>query len=174
MMGAVTCSEKTWPLVKEAYETLGLFAGPDDMYMTLRGLRTLDVRLERHMKNALIVAQWLKEQEVVTDVLYPALPDDRGHELWKRDFTGASGLLSVVLKPQSDSALSAMFNGFSLFGMGYSWGGFESLAVPFKPVRTAVPWTREGSCMRLHIGLEDPEDLIADLDQGFKRLTTAS
>ena len=85
-------------------------------------------------------------------------------------FTGASGLLSVVLKPQSDQALSAMFNGFSLFGMGYSWGGFESLAVPFKPGRTAVPWTREGSCMRLHIGLEDPEDLIADLERGFAAL----
>jgi cystathionine beta-lyase len=174
MMGAVTCSEKTWPQVKEAYETMGLFAGPDDMYMTLRGLRTLDVRLERHMKNALVVATWLKEQAVVTEVLYPALPGDRGHELWKRDFTGASGLLSVVLKPQGEQALGAMFNGFSLFGMGYSWGGFESLAVPFRPGRTAVPWTREGSCMRLHIGLEDPEDLIADLDQGFKRLATAS
>lgn len=174
MMGAVTCSEATWPQVKDAYETLGLFAGPDDMYLTLRGLRTLDVRLERHMKNALVVANWLKEQPVVSDVLYPALPGDRGHELWKRDFTGASGLLSVVLRPQSDAALSAMFNGFALFGMGYSWGGFESLAVPFKPGRTAVPWTREGSCMRLHIGLEDPQDLIADLDAGFKRLAAAS
>jgi cystathionine beta-lyase len=174
MMGAVTCSEKTWSQVKEAYETMGLFAGPDDMYLTLRGLRTLDVRLERHMKNALVVAKWLKEQPVVTEVRYPALPGDRGHDLWKRDFTGASGLLSAVLKPQSEAALSAMFNGFTLFGMGYSWGGFESLAVPFKPGRTAVPWTREGSCMRLHIGLEDPEDLIVDLDQGFKRLAAAS
>jgi cysteine-S-conjugate beta-lyase len=142
--------------------------------MTLRGLRTIDVRLERHMKNALIVAEWLKEQPVVLEVRYPALPGDPGHEIWKRDFTGASGLLSVILKPQSEAALGAMFNGFTLFGMGFSWGGFESLAVPFKPTRTAVPWTREASCMRLHIGLEDPADLIADLDQGFKRLAAAS
>ena len=174
MMGAVTCSEATWPRFKEGYETMGQFAGPDDMYLTLRGLRTIDVRLERHMKSALKIAEWLKGRSEVEEVLYPALPGARGHELWKRDFTGASGLFSVVLKPQSEEAIGRFLDGLALFSMGYSWGGFESLCVPFKPHRTAKPWTREGSCFRFHIGLEDPDDLIADLAAGFERLKLAS
>jgi cystathionine beta-lyase len=174
MMGAVTCSEATWPRFKEGYESLGQFAGPDDMYLTLRGLRTIDVRLERHMKSALKIADWLKGRAEVTEVLYPALPGARGHELWKRDFTGASGLFSVVLKPQSEEALGRFLDGLELFSMGYSWGGFESLCVPFKPHRTAKPWTREGTALRFHIGLEDPDDLIADLAAGFERLKPAS
>jgi cystathionine beta-lyase len=173
MMGAVTCSEATWPRFREGYETMGQFAGPDDMYLTLRGLRTIDVRLERHMKNALRIAEWLKGREEVVEVLHPALPGFRGHELWRRDFTGASGLFSVVLKPQSETALGRFLDGLELFSMGYSWGGFESLCVPFKPHRTAMPWTREGTCLRFHIGLEDPDDLIADLAQGFERLKLA-
>jgi cysteine-S-conjugate beta-lyase len=174
MMGAVTCSEATWPRFKEGYETMGQFAGPDDMYLTLRGLRTIDVRLERHMKSAMRIADWLKGRAEVEEVLYPALPGARGHELWKRDFTGASGLFSVVLKPQSEEALGRFLDGLQLFSMGYSWGGFESLCVPFKPHRTAKPWIREGSAMRFHIGLEDPDDLIADLAAGFERLKLAS
>jgi cysteine-S-conjugate beta-lyase len=174
MMGAVTCSEATWPRFKEGYETMGQFAGPDDMYLTLRGLRTIDVRLERHMKSALKIAEWLKGRGEVEEVIYPALPRARGHELWKRDFTGASGLFSVVLKPQSDEALGKFLDGLELFSMGYSWGGFESLCVPFRPHRTAKPWTREGSCLRFHIGLEDPDDLIADIAAGFERLKLAS
>jgi cysteine-S-conjugate beta-lyase len=170
MLGSVVCNERCWPQFKDAYEMMGMFAGPDDMYLALRGLRTLDVRMERHQRNALAVAEWLREQNAVETVLYPALSNAPGHEMWKRDFTGASGLFSVVLKPKSEVALAAMLDGLQLFGMGYSWGGFESLVVPFKPHRTARTWTAEGPCLRFHIGLEDPKDLIEDLIAGFERL----
>jgi cysteine-S-conjugate beta-lyase len=173
MLGSVVCNEKTWAQFKDAYEMMGLFAGPDDMYLALRGLRTLDVRLERHQRNATAVAQWLRGQDAVETVLYPALSNAPGHEIWKRDFTGASGLFSVVLKPKSEVAVVAMLDGLQLFGMGYSWGGFESLVVPFKPHRTASNWTADGPCLRFHIGLEDPKDLIADLEAGFQRLNNA-
>ncbi len=174
MLGSVVCNEKTWPQFKDTYEMMGLFAGPDDMYLALRGLRTLDVRLERHQRNATAVAQWLRGQEAVDTVLYPALSNAPGHEMWKRDFTGASALFSVILKPKPEAAVAALLDGLQLFGMGYSWGGFESLVVPFKPYRTAREWTSHGPCLRLHIGLEDPKDLIADLEQGFARLATHS
>jgi cysteine-S-conjugate beta-lyase len=170
MLGSVVCNEACWPRFKEAYETMGMFAGPDDMYLALRGLRTLDVRLERHQKNALAVAEWLRGQDAVDTVLYPALSNAPGHEMWKRDFTGASGLFSVVLKPTSEKQIASMLDGLQLFGMGFSWGGFESLVVPFKPHRTASTWTAEGPCLRFHIGLESPIDLIDDLKQGFARL----
>ena len=174
MMGAVTCNEKTWPRFLESHGTLGQHAGPDDVYLALRGLRTIDVRLERHMKNALKVAEWLRRRREVETVLYPALPGAPGHDIWKRDFSGASGLFSIVLKPFSDSAVDAMLNGLELFGMGFSWGGFESLAVPFKARRTGIRWETAGPCMRFHIGLEDPDDLIADLASGFDRLAAAA
>jgi len=174
MMGTVTCNKATWEPFKEAYEQMGQFAGPDDMYLTLRGLHTLDVRLERHMKNAISVAEWLRGREEVETVLYPALSNAPGHELWKRDFKGASGLFSIVLKPCSETASEAFLDRLSLFGMGYSWGGFESLAVPFRPHRTATSWTAEGPCIRFHVGLENPEDLKADLAEGFKALKSAS
>ena len=173
MMGCVTCNEATWPQFKEVYEALGLFAGPDDMAMTLRGIRTLDVRLERHMRNALAIAEWLRGRREVETVLYPALSNAPGHELWKRDFKGASGLFSVILKPASQEGVKAMLEGLELFGMGYSWGGFESLCIPFKPHRTATQWTADGPCLRFHIGLEQPEDLMRDLDAGFARLAKA-
>lgn len=172
MLGSVVCNEKCWPQFKEVFETMGLFAGPDDMYLALRGLRTLDVRLERHQRNAIAVAEWLRGQEAVDTVLYPALSNAPGHEMWKRDFTGACGLFSVVLKPKPQGAIAAMLDGLQLFGMGFSWGGFESLVVPFKPIRTATTWTAEGPCLRFHIGLEDPKDLIADLGAGFARLSS--
>ena len=170
MLGSVVCNKATWEIFKEAYETMGMFAGPDDMYLALRGLRTMDVRLERHQKNATIVAEWLRGRAEVDTVLYPALSNAPGHEMWKRDFKGASGLFSVILKPAADEAIGRLLDGLELFGMGYSWGGFESLVVPFKPHRTATNWTAEGPCLRFHIGLESPEDLIADLEQGLKRL----
>lgn len=170
MMGTVTCNAQTWDQFKEAYEQMGQFAGPDDMYLTLRGIHTLDVRLERHMRNAMNVAEWLRGREEVETVLYPALSNAPGHELWKRDFSGASGLFSIVLKPCSAKASEAFLDRLSLFGMGYSWGGFESLAVPFKPHRTATNWTAEGHCIRFHIGLENPDDLKADLAEGFAAL----
>ena len=170
MMGSIVCSEATWPQLKASYEAMGIFAGPDDMNMALRGLRTLDVRLERHQNNALEVAQWLRGRPEVETVLYPALSNAPGHEIWKRDFTGASGLFSVVLKPFAEKNVAAMLDGLELFGMGFSWGGFESLVVPFTPHRTATSWNAEGPCLRFHIGLESPKDLISDLEQGFKRL----
>ncbi len=174
MLGSTVCNEKTWPQFKETYETMGQFAGPDDMYLALRGLKTLDVRLERHQRNAVEVAEWLRGCDEVETVLYPALSNGPGHEIWKRDFTGASGLFSIVMKPASDTAMAAMLDDMSLFSMGFSWGGFESLVVPFKPHRTATKWTATGPCVRLHIGLENPADLIDDLKQGFARLKKAS
>ena len=144
------------------------------MYLALRGLRTMSVRLERHMRNATAVAKWLRGRSEVESVLYPALSNAPGHEVWKRDFTGASGLFSVVLKPTSEQSIATMLDGLSLFGMGFSWGGFESLVVPFKPVRTATNWTAPGPCLRFHIGLESPDDLIDDLKQGFARLKKSS
>lgn len=170
MMGTVTCNRATWDQFKEAYEQMGQFAGPDDMYLTLRGIHTLDVRLERHMKNAISVAEWLRARPEVATVLYPALSNAPGHEIWKRDFTGASGLFSIVLKPCSEKATEAFLDQISLFGMGYSWGGFESLAIPFSPHRTATEWTATGPCIRFHIGLENPDDLKADLAEGFAAL----
>lgn len=174
MMGAVTCNRDTWERFREAYEQMGQFAGPDDMYLTLRGIHTLDVRLERHMKNAVSVAEWLRGRPEVETVLYPALSNAPGHELWKRDFRGASGLFSIVLKPCAETATAAFLDRLSLFGMGYSWGGFESLAVPFKPHRSATQWTAQGHCIRFHIGLESPDDLKSDLTEGFAALRRAS
>jgi cystathionine beta-lyase len=174
MMGTVTCSRETWEQFREAYEQMGQFAGPDDMYLTLRGIHTLDVRLERHMKNAIAVAEWLRGRPEVDTVLYPALSNAPGHLLWKRDFRGASGLFSIVLKPCPEAATAAFLDRLSLFGMGYSWGGFESLAVPFKPHRSATQWTAQGHCIRFHIGLEHPDDLKADLTEGFAALRKAS
>ncbi len=174
MMGTVTCSKETWEPFKEAYEQMGMFAGPDDMYLTLRGIHTLDVRLERHMRNAVAMAEWLRGRAEVETVLYPALSNAPGHAIWKRDFRGASGLFSIVLKPCSAASTEAFLDRLTLFGMGYSWGGFESLAIPFKPHRTATQWTPEGPCIRFHIGLENTDDLKADLAEGFKALNAAS
>ncbi len=173
MLGTVVCNEATWPQFKDTFETMGLFAGPDDMYQGLRGLRTLDVRLQRHMQSAIEVAQWLRARPEVETVLYPALSNTPGHDIWKRDFTGASGLFSVILKPTSQESVAAMLNGLELFSMGYSWGGFESLVVPFKPHRSATTWNANGPALRFHIGMEHPEDLMRDLDAGFKRLAAA-
>ncbi len=170
MLGAVTCTEATWRHFKWIYETMGMFAGPDDMYLALRGLRTLDVRMERHMKSAITIAQWLRTRDEVETVLHPALTNAPGHEIWKRDFKGSSGLFSIILKPTSEKAVAAMLDNMQLFAMGYSWGGFESLMIPFTPIRTATTWQANGQALRLQIGLEHPEDLIADLEQGFKRL----
>lgn len=174
MLGTVTCNKAAWPRFKEAYETLGLFAGPDDMYLALRGMRTLDVRLERHMKSAIAIAEWFRARPEVETVLHPALSNAPGHSQWKRDFKGSSGLFSVVLKPVSGKAMAAMLDHLELFAMGYSWGGYESLVVPCKPHRTATAWTPEGPCLRLHIGLEHTDDLIQDLTEGFARLKKAS
>jgi cysteine-S-conjugate beta-lyase len=173
MLGTVVCNEATWPQFKDAFESMGQFAGPDDMYQGLRGLRTLDVRLQRHMQSAIEVAQWLRARPEVETVLYPALSNTPGHDIWKRDFMGASGLFSVVLKPTSEQSVAAMLDGLELFSMGFSWGGFESLVVPFKPHRSATTWDAKGPALRFHIGMEHPDDLMRDLDVGFKRLAAA-
>lgn len=176
MIGSVTSTEAYWKQVQNAYGMLGQCVGPDDIYLTLRGLRTMGVRLERHMKSGIEIARWMEERPEVAQVLHPALPSAPGHEIWKRDFSGASGLFSVLLKPECEAGLHAFLNGLKLFGMGYSWGGFESLAVPFNPAeyRSATQWTHDGPALRLHIGLEAVEDLIADLDAGFARMAAAS
>ncbi len=172
MLGAVTASEQASRAVQKTHEDLGLCPGPEDVYLGLRGLRSLGVRLERHQRSGLEIARWLAERPEVARVIHPGLPSDPGHKLWKRDFSGASGLFSIVLKPVARERLAAMLDGLSLFGMGYSWGGFESLILPFDPsaYRTATEWQVEGPALRLHIGLEDVDDLKADLDAGFARL----
>jgi cystathionine beta-lyase len=147
----------------------GQHVGPDDAFLASRGLRTLGVRLKRHEESALKVAHWLKAQPQVARVLHPALPDCPGHGFWKRDFRGASGLFAFALKGGSKDARNRLIDGLAHFGIGYSWGGFESLAVPSDPerIRSAAPWASEGPLVRLHIGLEDVDDLIEDLARGL-------
>ncbi len=172
MLGAITTNNKTTPAVARTHDELGLCPGPEDVYLGLRGLRTLSVRLERHQRSGLALAEWLAGRKEVARVIHPALPRDPGHAMWKRDFTGASGLFSIVLQPYSRAALAAMLDGLELFGMGYSWGGYESLILPFDPstYRSATTWEAKGPALRLHAGLEDVDDLKADLDAGFARL----
>jgi cystathionine beta-lyase len=148
---------------------MGLCIGPDDMFLGLRGLRTMGVRLAQHQAAGLKVAHWLEQRPEILRVLHPALESHPGHDIWKRDYTGACGLFSVVFKPAPVEAVYAFLNTLTLFGIGASWGGYESLAIPFDcaPIRTATPWTPGGPAVRFHIGLEDVSDLIADLEEGF-------
>ena len=169
MFGCVSANAVTLPALKDTVYSMGLCVGPDDMYLALRGLRTLGVRLDRHFQSGLRVARWLEQRPEVLRVMHPALDRDPGHKIWKRDFTGACGLFSVVFKPTSEQSVHAFLNELALFGLGYSWGGFESLAILFDctEYRTATKWAPGGPTVRLHIGLEDPDDLIADLERGF-------
>jgi len=175
MMGSITTTEAAWKELLDTHGAIGQCVAPDDVYLVLRGIRTLSTRLERHMKSGIALAQWLAKRPEVKRVLHPALPDDSGHEIWKRDFTGACGLFSVELNPCSEKALAAFLDGLELFGMGYSWGGFESLVIPQYPkkMRTAMEWNAEGQILRFHVGLEDIGDLVADLEAGFARLQAA-
>jgi cysteine-S-conjugate beta-lyase len=172
MIGTVSANARAWPALRSTSGDLGMFTGPDDMWLALRGLRTMAVRLERHQTSTLAVTRWMETHPAVERVLYPALESDPGHALWKRDFCGASGLFGAILKPCSKAAVAAMLDGLELFGLGYSWGGFESLAIPcdMSGIRTATPWDMATPLVRFHIGLEDPKDLIADLAKGFERL----
>jgi cystathionine beta-lyase len=172
MMGVVTATEAAYEQLWRGMLEVATASAPDDCYLALRGLRTLAARLERHQRSALVVAEWLAARPEVRKVLYPALPTDPGHAIWKRDFSGASGLFGLVLEPCSKAALAAMLDGMQLFGMGYSWGGYESLLIPTRPEtsRTATPWTEDGPTLRIHVGLEDPTDLLRDLEAGFTRL----
>ena len=161
--------------IKDTAASFGDCAAPDVCYLALRGLRTLSVRLRHHQQSALRVAQWLQGRTEIARVLYPALPDDPGHALWKRDFRGAAGLFGVVLRTDSERAVAAMVDGLALFRIGASWGGFESLIVPAQPgiQRTAVPWGEGGYLVRINVGLEAVDDLIADLEAGLARLNQA-
>ena len=176
LIGSITVnSEADWQTLIAGSRSLGQYASPDDCWLTLRGLRTMGVRLAQQEQSAIEVAQWLQTRSEVARVLHPALPGAPGHEIWKRDFTGACGLFSIVLKPAPQKAVDALLNAVRLFGMGYSWGGFESLIIPFDcdGYRTATSWAPGGPALRLHIGLENVGDLKADLERGFAAFNAA-
>ena len=172
MMGSLTSTRAVWPKLRSATYQLGHAVSPDDCAMVLRGLRTLDVRMARHGTNGLTVANWLAGRPEVGRVLHPARPDDPGHAIWTRDFRGASGLFGFTLKGVDEAARTRFVDALAHFGIGFSWGGYESLVVPSDPaaIRTAVAWTDPDPLVRLSIGLEDPADLIADLERGLAAL----
>ena len=174
IIGSVVANEAYWPRVRDVSRDFGQMASPDDIFLAMRGMRTLEVRLRQHEKSALHVAKWLQEQQGVARVLYPALEDDPGHAIWKRDYLGASGLFGVELEACDDGRFAAFIDRLELFALGYSWGGFESLVVPqnIEKARSVQPW-KGGPLIRLHIGLEDPHDLCADLARGLERLRSA-
>jgi len=172
LIGTVSANDAHWPALHETFLTTGMCTAPDDIYMTLRGLRTMGIRLERHQKTALATAKWLEGKPGVARVLHPALESFPGHEIWKRDFKGASGIFSIVLDAPDPTdhkkKAHAFLNALELFGMGYSWGGYESLAVHvFLGDRTIAKAPEEGPVIRLQIGLEDEEDIFADLDRAL-------
>jgi cystathionine beta-lyase len=175
MFGTISANSKAWPLVSDAIRQLGVCAGPDDVFLALRGLRTLAVRLAHHQQAGLEIAKWLRIRPEVMRILHPALEDDPGYAIWKRDFTGSTGLFSIVLKPAPQNAINAFLDALTLFGMGYSWGGYESLVIPFdcSLYRTATQWAPGGPTLRFHIGLEHVEDLKTDLARGFAAFNAA-
>ena len=177
LIGTVSArTPEQYRTLRGAWEQLGIIIAPEDAFLTLRGTRTLTVRLAEQQKAGLDMARWFATRPEVLRVLHPALENDPGHALWKRDFTGASSLFSIVLKPVPMKAVGALLDGLELFGMGASWGGYESLALPFdcKDYRTATEWNPGGPCIRIHVGLEDLDDLKADWAAGFERLRAAS
>ena len=176
LLGMVSANERSWKALRETYDAMAICAGPEDMFLALRGMRSMLVRLKEQEKSALDIAHWLKARPEVSRVLHPAFPDCPGHEIWKRDFKGSSGLFSIILKPASQKAVAAMLDDLLLFGMGYSWGGYESLIIPFdcSTYRTVTHWNPEGPALRIQIGLEDVEDLKKDLDSGFARLRASA
>lgn len=176
LIGTITSAdEAAAKAIFQALLQIGSNVSADDAYATLRGMRTLAARMPRHQENALALAKWLAKRSEVDRVLHPALRSSPGHAFWKRDFSGSSGLFGVVLKPVPAAGVKAFFNGLKLFGMGYSFGGFESLAIPVHPerCRSAEPWQEEGPVVRLHAGLEDGDDLIADLERAFTAMAAA-
>jgi cystathionine beta-lyase len=172
LIGTIACGPRAWKQVKSTHGDLGLWTGPDDMYLALRGARTMAVRLARHQESALALASWLETRPEVARVLHPGLPSHPDHAIFARDFAGSSGLFSFELKPCSFETVGLLLDGLELFGLGYSWGGFESLAILAEPapIRTAVPWKATGPLIRLQIGLEDVADLKADLARGLDRI----
>ncbi|HEV7873889.1 MAG TPA: PLP-dependent transferase, partial [Enterovirga sp.] len=172
LLGLTSANERWWRRLRDTFDAFAMCAGPEDVFLGLRGLRTMSLRLREHERQGLEMARWLAARPEVERVLHPALESDPGHAIWKRDFKGASGLFSVILTPASEAAIAAMLDGLELFGMGYSWGGFESLVIPFdcREYRTATKWDAAGPALRFHIGLEDTDDLKADLHAGLARL----
>ncbi|MDP6707777.1 MAG: cystathionine beta-lyase [Alphaproteobacteria bacterium] len=176
MLGIVVTNKEAYPALEDCTNRFGQTAGPDDVYLAQRGVRTMAVRLKQHWQSGLAVAEWLAGRPEVDCVMHPGLADDPGHALWKRDFEGASGLFGVTLKPCDHQAVVQFVDGLEFFGIGSSWGGFESLCILTDPnsMRSARPWTRPGQTLRLHIGLEAADDLIADLEAGFGRMKAAA
>lgn len=172
LLGLTSANAKYWKRLRSTFDEFAMCAGPEDVFLALRGLRTMEMRLRESEKQALAMAHWFKARPEVAQVLHPALPDCPGHEIWKRDFLGSSGLFSIVLNPASEEAVHAMLDGLQLFGMGFSWGGYESLVIPFdaKSQRTVKHWAPVGPTLRFQIGFEDVLDLQEDLDRGFARL----
>ena len=169
MLGSVTATEGYWDKLNRTARLYGQSISPDDAYLAARGLRTMGVRLRRHEESAIKIARWLQDRPQVGQVLHPALKACPGHDYWKRDFTGSSGLFAIVLSNVDEASAVRFVESLELFGIGYSWGGFESLALPVHPKRTAST-APGGAIVRLHIGLEDPDDLMADLDRAFQAI----
>lgn len=176
LLGLVSANEKWARRLRATYDALAICPGPEDVFLALRGLRTMELRLREAERMGLALARWLAARDEVAQVIHPALASHPDHALWTRDFLGSTGLFSIVLKPVPQHALAAMLDGLELFGLGYSWGGYESLVLPFdcKSYRTATRWAPEGPALRFSVGLEDPEDLKEDLDEGFARLRAAA
>ena len=172
MLGVICTNERWYETVRKHVHLSGECAGPEVIYLGLRGLRTMPTRLKQHYQSGLEVANWLANRPEVARVIHPALPGDQGYDIWHRDFTGACGLFAFILNPVTESSIAALLDTVKLFGMGFSWGGFESLLIPFDPAeyRTATTWIAEGPAMRIHIGLEDTADLIEDLEAGFEAM----
>lgn len=175
MMGCVAANGEVFEALKATHRQLGLHVSPDDAWLMLRGLRTLDIRLKQHEANARVVAEWLAGRDEVARVLWPGLPSDPGHDLWKRDFTLACGLMGAEMATPDDTAMAAMVDGFELIGLGYSWGGYESVCMPAHAgkLRSVSAGRFRDPLFRLHVGLEDPADVIADLEAGLVRYRAA-
>ncbi|NDA48185.1 MAG: cystathionine beta-lyase, partial [Alphaproteobacteria bacterium] len=171
LLGLISANAQYYPKLRETFDIFAMCPGPEDVYLALRGLRTMELRLREAEKQALALAHWLAERPEVVEVLHPALPSHPGHAIWQRDFLGSSGLFSIILQPAPEAAVAAMLDSLQLFGMGYSWGGFESLIIPFdcRSYRTATKWNPPGPSLRLQVGLEDIEDLKEDLERGFAK-----
>lgn len=176
MFGTASANDRFWPQLARTHRLMGICASPDDAFLAARGLRTLAIRMKEHEKRALELARWLEHQPAVRRVFHPALEQHPDHAIWKRDFTGSGSLFSVLLEPAPREAVGAMCDNFELFGMGYSWGGYESLCLPIHPerIRTAVGWNTPGEMFRIHVGFEAIEDLEADLGAGLDRYRAAN
>lgn len=172
MLGIISTNKKYTKCVRESAHNMGSCPGPEDIYLGIRGLKTLSIRLQKHQENAFKVIEWLRVQQEVDKILYPALPNHSGYKIWKRDFLGASGLFGITLKNTKKSLVNKMLNNLKLFNMGYSWGGYESLILPIEPekLRDTYKWKNDCGTLRIHVGLEDPADLINDLKDNFKIL----